>query len=214
MSATITLGTNTYTLVSMPTSPGLASIDMTLTDSVAVVSSPFVPGQTQTQAWPGADCWSMTITPPKMARAAAAQWRGFMAGLRGMENVLQIGDPWGATPLGAATGTPLCNGTANLAMATTLATNGWTASVTGILKAGDYIQVGLRLYQVTQDVDSDSTGAATLSIWPSLREAPANGASIITSSAKGIFRLAQNARTWHNDFNRLMSLSLKLTEVR
>jgi hypothetical protein len=214
VSTTITLGTNTYTLVALPTSPGLSQLDLTMTDSVAVVSSPFVPGQTQTQAWPGADAWSMTITLPKMARAVAAQWRGFIAGLHGMENVMQIGDPWGATPLGAATGIPLCNGTTNLAMATTLETNGWTASVTGILKAGDYIQVGLRLYQVTQNADSDSTGAATLSIWPSLREAPANGTSIIMSSAKGIFRLAQNARTWHNDFNRLMSLSLKLVEVR
>jgi hypothetical protein len=229
MSSTITLGSNTYTLVSLPTSPGLAQLDVTMSDAVAVVSSPFVPGQTQTQVWPGADAWSMTITLPKMARALAARWRGFMAELRGMSNVFQIGDPYCTSPLGSgnapvnlgngsggsSTG-PVCvtSGTNNLAMSTLLYTGGWIPSINGQLLAGDYIQIGYRLYQVCEAVNSDSSGNATISIWPSLRETPANGAALILNNTKGVFRLARNQRTWHNDMTGLMSVSFQIVEVR
>lgn len=216
MASQITLGTNTYTLIPMPTSPGLSEIEVTMNDDVSVVSSPFVPSQTQTQSWPGADSWSMTITLPKMNRGMSAPWRGFMAELRGMQNVFQIGDPLAKNPLGLAMGTPLCNGTGtqNSTFAQTLYTNGWSPSITNQLIPGDYIQVGLRLYQVCEYCSSDNNGNIAIPIWPSLREAPANGTPIITNNTVGVFRLAQNLRTWHNDYNRLMSVSFKIQEVR
>lgn len=216
MSSQITLGSNTYTLIVMPTSPGLSEIQMNMNDDVAVVSSPFVPSQTQTQSWPGADAWSMTITLPKMNLGTAAPWRGFMAELRGMQNVFQIGDPLAKTPLGVASGTPLCNGTGtqNSAFAQTLYTNGWTPNITNQLYPGDYIQVGLRLYQVCEYCSSDSSGNIVIPIWPSLREAPINGTAIITHNTVGVFRLAQNMRTWNNTYNQLMSVSFKIQEVR
>jgi len=190
-----------------------------MTDAVAVVSSPYVPSQTQTQAWPGADAWSMTITLPKMNRAQAAPWQGLMAEMRGMSNVLQIGDPFGATPRGVVLGTPevqssAVDGGCNGVGATTLQTCGWTPDVTGQLLAGDYLQVVNRLYLVCENVNSDAGGNAAIPIWPSLRETPAGGAPLVTKNTVGVFRLAQNARSWHKDFGGLMSLSLKLSEVR
>ena len=216
MSSSITIGSNTYTLISLPSSPGLSSIDVTFEDSVALVSSPFVPSQIQTQAWPGADAWSVTFTLPKMIRAMAAPWRGVLAELRGMQNVFQIGDPFCTAPLGVATGTPVCNttGANNLAMATSLVTSGWTHSVTGILLAGDYIQLGYRLYQVCENVNSDSSGNVTIPIWPSLRESPAYGSSLVLNNTKGLFRLAQNQRSWHGEYGGLLQISFKCSEVR
>lgn len=75
-------------------------------------------------------------------------------------------------------------------------TDGWTTSTTGILKAGDWIQLGsgsaTRLHKVLDDVNSDASGNATLSIWPSLRSSPSDNAQITVSSPKGQWRLASN----------------------
>ena len=79
-------------------------------------------------------------------------------------------------------------------------TKGWTASQTGILKAGDYIQLGSagtsRMYKVLNDANSDGSGDATLDIWPDLRSSPADSASIIVASAVTQFRLVEDDATW------------------
>jgi len=101
--------------------------------------------------------------------------------------VFSIGDPKRATPKGNPVGTPVVNGAGQSGY--TLATRGWTASATGVLLDGDCIQIGYRLHRVTADANADSSGHATLAIWPPLRETPADGATIQTSNCKGIFRL-------------------------
>jgi hypothetical protein len=217
MSSTITLPSgSTYTLVQLPSYPGLSQWSIALIDSVAQVQSPFVPGQTQTQAWPGADAWSIQFTTPKMSRWTAAAWRGFLSELRGTQNVFQIGDPYATTPLGQPSGAPVCNttGTNNLTSATSLVTEGWTPSTFGLLLAGDYIQLGYRLHQVCEPVNSDSGGNATISIWPSLRESPANGTALILTNTVGLFRLADNKRTWHSDYTSLTQISINAVEAR
>lgn len=77
-----------------------------------------------------------------------------------------------------------------------LYTNGWTASTTGILKAGDYIQLGsgasARLYKVLSDVDSDPWGNATIYLWPILRGTATNGGSIVVTNPVGVFRLQED----------------------
>jgi hypothetical protein len=211
---TITLPNgNQFNLIQLPTSPGLSQFSMTMIDSVAVVPSPYVPGQNQTQVWPGADAWAFNFTLPKMNRITAAPWRGFMAELRGMQNVFQIGDPAGANPLGVALGEPVTSGT-NLTSATSLVTTGWTPSITGQLLAGDYLQTGFHLHQVCEQVNSDSSGNATIQIWPSLRDSPANLSAIVLFNCVGLFRLKANTRAWHSDFTQLVSLSFDAVEVR
>ena len=55
---------------------------------------------------------------------------------------------------------------------------------------GDYLQIGQRLHMViSQDVDSDDQGSATINIWPSIREAPNDGDPIILNNPTGLFRL-------------------------
>ena len=77
-----------------------------------------------------------------------------------------------------------------------LITDGWTVSRTGILKAGDWIQLGsgstARLYKVLKDANSDGSGDSTLDIWPNLRSSPADDAAITIASASGVFRLLTN----------------------
>ena len=217
MSSSITIGSNTYTLIGLPSAPGLSDLSVTMLDRVAVVSSPYVPSQAQTQAWPGADAWAMEITLPKMNRATAAQWRGFLAELRGMSAVFQIGDPTCPAPLGVNSGalvpTLATSSTQNLAMATTLYTTNWTPSTANQLLYGDYLQIGYRLHMVCEACNSDASGNMQIPIWPSLREVPATTALTLANTT-GLFRLAGNSRSWHTDTSGLTQLSFKCTEVR
>ncbi len=68
-----------------------------------------------------------------------------------------MGDPVNTSPRGAATGTPLVKGASQTG--NTLTTDGWTTGVTGILKAGDWIQLGTgstsTLHKLQQAADSD-----------------------------------------------------------
>jgi hypothetical protein len=158
-----------------------------------------------------------------MIRAVAAPWKAFAAELRGMQNVFQIGDPWGVTPLGVASGAPITNTTwsgsppvenVNHIFSTVLYTSGWVPNTVGQLLAGDYIQIGYRLYVAVERVDSDATGLATINIWPSLREVPPDLTPLTLTNTVGLFRLAANARSWHGDFNGLFQMSIKAVEVR
>jgi hypothetical protein len=88
------------------------------------------------------------------------------------------------------------------------------ASKVGLLLPGDYLQVGYRLHRVLDIVNSDSSGNAVISVWPSLREVPAASAPIILNNPMGLFRLATNKRTWSTDATRLTRLSIPLMEYR
>lgn len=71
-------------------------------------------------------------------------------------------------PRGVATGSPLVNGAAQVG--TSVITDGWTASITGILKAGDILKFGNspKIYMQTVDVNSSALGAVTLTLEPAL----------------------------------------------
>jgi hypothetical protein len=113
---------------------------------------------------------------------------------RGMKRAFLIGDPSGKTPKGSnlTTGAAALVDGANQS-GYALKTKGWQANKTGVLKAGDQIQLIYRLHRVIDDVDSDASGEATLNIWPPIRETPADGQTLVTSNAKGLFRLASNS---------------------
>jgi hypothetical protein len=185
-----------------------------MNDAVATVSSPYVPAQTQAQAWPGADAWDATVSMPPLTNAQAAEWEGFLASLRGMLNVFQIGDPRRQTPLGNAQGSaPVLTGTNN-AMATSITTAGWKPNTARCLLRGDLFQIGYHLYRTCEQISADPGGLATILIWPSLRESPAAGAPLILSKPLGLWRLADNRREAQFSPMRLTTMSFKLAEVR
>ena len=84
----------------------------------------------------------------------------------------------------------------------------------GQLLSGDYLQIGYRLHMCCENVNSDSSGNATISIWPSLRESPPNATAINLVNTVGLFKLAKNSRSWHGDFTRLLQISINAVEVR
>lgn len=211
---TITLNGNSVTLVATPPVSGAVSVEFNATDVVAVVSSPYT-SQTQAQAWIGADMWSGTVTLPPLSQAQADVWISALMECRGMLNAIQIGDPMKTTPRGNPLGAPTCPTTpVDTLGSPSLHTTGWIAGKVGLLLPGDYLQVGYRLHRVLDIVNSDSSGNAVISVWPSLREVPAASAPIILNNPMGLFRLATNKRTWSTDATRLTRISIPLMEYR
>jgi hypothetical protein len=159
---------------------------------VGMSASPFT-GQQQVYKHPG-QWWEAEITFPPMKRKDAEEVAAFLLKLNGRFGTFLMGDPVNTQPRGVATGTPVVSGGSQTG--NQLQTSGWTPSVTGILKAGDWFQLGTagntRLYKVLDDVNSDASGNATLSIFPSLRTSPANLESIIFNAPRGQWRLSAN----------------------
>jgi hypothetical protein len=171
---------------------GPRSIEWDRREFVASNESPFT-GQAQQYDWMQS-LWVGQVSFPPMDRLSHDYWTAFLGLCRGTLNVFLIGDPKAAKPKGIANvrpGTPVVNGANQTGYS--LVTDGWPASVKGILQPGDCIQIGYRMYKVNDMVSTDTGGNATLPIWPPVRDLPADGTAIITHNCKGLFRLAKSS---------------------
>lgn len=191
-----------------------ASVVMNLTRVVGSTASPFTLEEQQFK-WPG-EMWTIDFRLPTFtSRKTAMQWVSFALNLEGTFGRFLMGDPSAKMPLGIATGTPQVNGagqTGNI-----LNTQGWTPSQTGIMLAGDYIQIGSglssRLHMVTADADSDGSGNASLRIVPALRYSPADGLALTVNNAKGLFKMSSNSTSWSVDPGKVYRFAFQAQEV-
>lgn len=184
--------------LAMPGAPGFRGARFGLRASTAVFASP-LSGAEQVVEREGAR-WVAEYALPPMTRAQAAAWVAFLTSLRGRRGTFRGFDPDARAPRGVATGTPRVMGAAQAG--NQLATDGWTASTAGILKAGDYVSLAApaqRLYQVVEDAASDSLGRATLSLEPRLRESPDDDALLATANPWAPFRLLDDEAAWETD---------------
>jgi hypothetical protein len=203
---------NGANIIALPSCPAFREIELGYNDAVAIVRSPFS-GATQAQAWPGGDWWDATITLPQMTVKDAAIWTAWLAECRGMANLFYLYDPLHTTPAGTPQGAPVING-ANAAMSQTLNTRGWKANTYRLLLPGDLLQIGVHLHRVLDQVNSDANGNATISIWPSIREATTDGEAVVLNNPQGLFRLAENRRSIMATETRLSAVTIKCVEAR
>jgi len=175
------------------------------------LSTPSLSNVVQTVSRPGDLLVLEFVLPPKK-RADAAAWQAWGMSLRGSFGSFYGYDRTATAPRGVATGTPLVNGASQTGYE--LVTDGWTASQTGILKAGDWIEVNGLLRMVVADTNSDGSGNATLDISPGLwpGQEPADNAAITTSTPKGKFRLADENISWDIDLIEMGRMSFKAVE--
>jgi len=183
-------------------SPGIAQAVVRMISTTSVTESPFT-GQVQAQSF-ARKMWEFEFVYPTMARANAEAVIAFLAKLDGRLGTFLAGDPAAATPRGSASsapGTPLVMGASQTGV--DLNFDGAPAGASGYLLEGDYIGLGTgvntHLHKVLDDVNIDSAGEGTMTIWPALRESPADNAAITVSSAKGHFRLAENVSEFSID---------------
>lgn len=180
----------------LPTITGLANITLRAVNQTAMSMSPFTYKQ-QIHKHTG-QRWEAEVQLPAMRRADAEEWIAFLLSMNGRSGTFLLGDPLGATARGALGGSPVVNGAGQVG--STLSIDGCTPSVTGWLKAGDYIQLGTAstatLHKVLQDADSNVSGQVNLDLWPAIRTPPADGATVITSNCVGQFRLNSGEQDW------------------
>jgi len=121
--------------------------------------------------------------------------------------------PGHKAPQGVASGTPLVNGASQSGR--TLVTKGWSASVNGILKAGDFIGITgqTKVYMVTSDANSDASGNATLNIEPALMTVPTDGAALTVRNVPFTLALASDTIEMGVQPPVLYNFSLSLVEA-
>lgn len=191
--------------LSLPSAPGFSRSSFRMRNIVAGSMSQFT-GEEQFYKHAG-EWWEADLQLPPMKGARAAEWEAFLASLQGRRRCFLLGDPDRATPRGAIGGSPVADSagspSVNLARTETLYIRGADANVSNWLRAADYIQLGTgtssRLHKVLQDVSTDSSGYATIPIWPGLYSDIADGATVTVTNAKGAFRLATNDAGWQSD---------------
>lgn len=176
--------------------------------------SPFT-GEEQVYRFPG-EWWEGEISFVPLRRDDARLVQSFLAEMRGQFGTFLYGDP-DAIALGTmgVGGTVTVNGAGQTG--NTLNVDGMTISTNGILKAGDYFQLGTglssRLYMATQDLNSNGSGAGTLTFEPALRASPTDNQSVIISSPKGLFRLSENVAEWNANQSNIYNITLSFREA-
>lgn len=202
----------TYPL-NLPPVKTARSVTLRAISTVSMSESPFT-GEQQLYAH-SREVWEADFALPPMRADDAEQWVSFLLALNGMEGTFLMGDPAYRSARGVATGTPLVNGAGQTGK--TLATDGWTPNITGILKAGDYLQLGsggsAHLHKLTKDGNSNGSGEATFEIWPRLRVSPADNAAIIVINPVGLWRLASNESQWSIEPGRIYGMSFSAMEA-
>ena len=132
--------------------------------------------------------WQLVATLPPMSNELGRKWQATLLLLNGPAGAFYWGPSKADTnQFGIAKGFPRVNGADQTGAS--VVTDGWRANTIGILLAGDYIEIEGILMQVTADVDTDSSGGATVPVWPYLRVSPTDDAEIVLDKPKGKFRL-------------------------
>ncbi len=184
--------------LSLPTSIGIAQIELRATNAVAISRSPFT-FSTQVHAYTG-QSWQADVTLPSIRRDLAEDWVAWLISLKGQLGTFYLGDPNAATPRGSARDTDTIKVASAVSSGGTISINSAPASQTDYLKAGDYMQIGLgvsrQLFKVLNDVDTDGAGAATVDVWPNVRTSIASTTPITVENTKGIFRLSSNEQSF------------------
>lgn len=197
------------------TAPALRSergITIRASSVVGVSASPFTKEQ-QVYAHPG-ESWAADVQLAPMTRADAETWIGFLLALNGMEGTLLMGETLNTAPRGTWAGSPKVFG-AHAAGVKSIAMDGFSAGAT--VKAGDWFQTGsgssTHLHKVVQDATADGSGLLTLEIRPRLRAALADNDTFVTSSPKGLWRLASNDTEWSIGLAQIYGVQFSLIEA-
>ena len=157
--------------------------------------------------------WTLKFGYALMPRAHIMQFYSFLLNLRGQADTFTTILPGHTTPQGSWAGTPVVAGASQTGAAVNL--SGFTASQTGIVKAGDLLQFAghTKVYMATADASSSGTGTATVSIRPALMQGPANGEAVASSNVAFTVALASDSMDTSIQAGPLYALNIDMVEV-
>ncbi len=192
--------------------PGIESNQFGLNFNIDTFESA-ITRQKQYDIRPGAR-WEGILTLPVMTTAQARAWKAWFASMEGPVGTFYGFDPDGRDPVGIAdTGsdTPLVDGASQTG--STCLLKGWRAGETSLLLPGDYVQIGIELKEVLEQLDSDGGGAATISFKPPFHVSPADNAPVVFNDPVGIFGIPEDFVGWESDRTGLHRFSFPIEEV-
>lgn len=177
--------------IDLPTTPGMIRSTFIPVSNAKSTVSP-LSQKLKALSFDG-DHWRLNFVLPLMDRVQAAPWQADLTALRGPLGTFTWYDRFQSSIQGSNAGTALIAGANQTG--TELLVDGLTFSATDVFKKGDKIQLPVtanhdELKMVTQDVDADGAGLATIPIWPPITNSPTNNAAIIVDNAEGVFILS------------------------
>jgi len=184
-----------------PTSIGIESIELRAVNAVATSQSPFTFKQQVISH--GGQKWEASVTIPPVHRDLAAPWKSMLVALKGPTGTFLLGDPDYATPQGTVSSCTLSG---------TVGEDTATVTMTGTLKAGDYIQLGSGITAKLHQVLVDQSGTGNLEIWPALRSSYTDEV-VVFNNPKGVFRLATNVTSWSINNASVYGISFEAVEA-
>ncbi len=155
--------------------------------------SPFTGAEQRVQR--GGTRWRVTLNLQALNKAQRATMQAFVTRVLAEEDNFTL-PPSAYTLRGAGGGTPLVAGAGQTGFSLNI--DGAPVSETGWLLAGDFFQVDNQLKMVTEDVDTNASGEATINFAPELRDSPADNAALDISSPTGIFMFEPSVMGWTN----------------
>jgi len=173
--------------LSLPAENQIRAISMEAVTAGAVARSPFTLSS-QVFSFSG-EMWRADVTLKPMRRPDAAAWVAFGLKCRGQFGTFLLGDPFGSVARGTATSATVTGAAGDRTL---------SVAMSGTLLAGDYIQISAGADATLHSVLEVQSGSGSLEIWPALRKARTS-ITAITSSPKGVFRLAANSHRWDVD---------------
>lgn len=134
--------------------------------------------------------WEATLKSVSLTSSESRAVYAWLNALGGRYGTFTAVLPDISTPKGVATGNPITSG-ANAIGTSTVSMSGFTASVVGQLKAGDLIKFAnhSKVYQVTADASSNSSGVSSISFYPKLMKAVPSGTAVTVRDVPFLFRL-------------------------
>lgn len=163
----------------------------------------------------GTHRFSFVLDYPPQERADADQVFAFFNRV-GRATTFNFTDPSYEGPRGSVTGT-ISMAAAGSARDTSISATGFAVSTTGVLLAGDYLKFTGhdKVYIVLSDVDSDASGAATITVSPGLQAAVSGSTEIFHTAETVVFTCAFSNDMFSMDIDesRLYGFSTVIEEV-
>lgn len=177
------------TIITFPSSPGIASIEWTAPASAQVNRSMWT-GRRRVTKLPDAGYWKARVSfVAAVSEADFLGLRAFLAAIEGPANSFRLVAVEGAQNSQTAV---KVNGGSQTGLS--LGTDGWIGSGTA-LKKGQLITVGDQLIPVAADC-TISAGAATISLGRRLRASPADNADVEVRLPWALMALAGDDAGW------------------
>ena len=162
----------------------------------------------------GSQYFSFTVQMPPMKQENAQAYFAFLQKQKGSFEDFTIAAPLDNLGAGKAETDIQVVGSHSLADAS-IALDGFTASQSGALKAGDLIKFAnhSKVYMVQSDIDSNSSGELTVLISPNLVAALADNEAVTVNKPSFTVYLENNEIMYSTDASGLYSISFDVREV-